>query len=422
MLEVQTPIQKEKQTALFPSNRKRWTIVGLLFTITVINLIDRQTLSVLAPILRETFHLSNVQYGRIVSALQFGMMTGELPLGHLMDRFGARIGLSFAVMWWSAATAAQAAARSGGMFGFIRFWMGTGECGNFSGGVKTIGRLFSQRDRTLAIGIFNSGSVVGSTLAPPLIVYLLHRYGFHAAFLVPAALGLLWVPVWWFAYGREHKPEHVRRTKEVSARTMLHDPNTWALMLCRGFIGPVMQFYWYWTPSYLASVRHASMIDIGMIAWIPFLFGDIGGVFGGWSAGKLQRRGMSVPKMRKLLMFSSALVCLTSALVPMISQTGIAILVIGIAVGADNFLSANMFAAITDLFEDKKVGRASAFMGVASGLSGLLFPLITGRLVDKISYTPVFLIVGLMPLVGTMFLFLLGRRYKTMPHPHWSAH
>ena len=196
---------REDTTTLVPIpsvSRCRWWILALLFVITVINFIDRQTLSVLAPVIRASFHLSNTQYGRIVSAFQFGMMSGEIPMGALMDRIGARIGLALAVFWWSSATGAQFLARNGVQFGLTRFWMGTGECGNFSGGVKTVTRLFAKSERTLAIGIFNGGSMVGATIAPPLIVYLLHRYGFRAAFLVPALCGIVWLPLWWWAFRR----------------------------------------------------------------------------------------------------------------------------------------------------------------------------------------------------------------------------
>ena len=174
----------------------RWITLALLFTVTVINFIDRQTVSILAPVLREVLHLTNEQYGRIVAAFQFGMMTGEFPMGWLMDRWGVRFGLGGAVLWWSIATASQSVSRSGLQLGLTRFWMGTGESGNYSGGIKSIFRIFAPAERTLAIGIFNSGSMIGATIAPPLIVYLAHTYGFRTAFLVPAALGILWLPLW----------------------------------------------------------------------------------------------------------------------------------------------------------------------------------------------------------------------------------
>jgi len=391
------------------ASNRRWLILALIFTITVINFIDRQTLSVLAPELMKVLHLTNAQYGRIVSALQFGMMSGEFPMGALMDRWGARIGMSIAVGWWSAATGAQILARTGTQFGLTRFWMGTGECGNYSGGMKTVTRLFRKRERTLAIGIFNSGSMIGSTIALPLIVFLMQHYGFRTAFLVPALAGFLWVPLWWYFYGREPKiPMDV--APKISSREMLKLPESWAVMACRFFIGPVMQFYWYWMPSYLVTVRHMSMIQLGFLGLIPLLLGDIGGVAGGWAAGLLQRRGLSILNVRRITMYGSALLCLTSLLVPHMSTILAALLMIGIAVFADNFLSANMFGAVTDLFTDRQVGRATGLTGVAGGVSGLLFPLLTGILIDHFSYKPVFFCVAFMPLLGTAALFAIARK------------
>jgi len=396
-------------------SRRRWIILGLLFTITVINFIDRQTLSVLAPVLRIAFHLSNAQYGRIVSALQFGMMSGEFPMGYLMDRWGARLGLSVAVLWWSSATGAQVFARSGLQFGVTRFWMGTGECGNYSGGMKTVTRLFGKEERTLAIGIFNSGSMIGVTIATPLIVYLLHRYGFRTAFLVPALAGLIWIPIWRLVYAHEIKPAQGEiQEKQVSLKTMLGESSTWAVMSSRFFIGPVIQFYWYWIPSYLFSVRHMSMVQIGIFAWMPFLLGDTGGIAGGWAAGLLQKRGLTIRNVRRVTMYGSSLLCITSLAVPYMNNAAAALMMIGVATMADNFLSVNMFAAITDLFPDRQVGRATGLTGVAGGLSGLLFPLLTGSLVDHVSYTPVFIMVAFMPLIGTIALFAFGRKYREL--------
>ena len=136
--------------------RRRWLVLALLLLITIINFIDRQTVSVLAPLIRASLHLSNTQYGRIVAAFQFGMMSGEFPMGWLMDRWGVRFGLLGAVLWWSAATGTQTLAKSGVQLGATRFWMGTGECGNYSGGLKAIFGAFAPAERTLAIGIFNS--------------------------------------------------------------------------------------------------------------------------------------------------------------------------------------------------------------------------------------------------------------------------
>jgi MFS transporter, ACS family, hexuronate transporter len=403
----------EKGSATQTQNKGRpWLLLSLLFILTVIMFVARQALSVMAPVLRTVFHLSNEQYGRIVSALGLGMMSGEFPMGMLMDWLGARLGLSVAVCWWSAATGSLALAGSGLQLGLSQFWKGTGECGAYSGGVKTVTRLFEKKDRTLAIGIFNGGSVIGATLAPPVIVYLLQRYGFRVAFLVPTVAGFLWIPLWWFLYKREPKIKTEDAGPRVSMGQMLGTSSSWAVMLCRFFVGPVMQFYWYWTPSYLFSARHMTMAEIGFLAWIPFLMGDVGGVLGGWFAGMLLRRGISVRNTRRLSMYGSALFCTVSFAVPYVRGMGASLTMISIAIAADNFLSAHMFGAVCDLFPDEQVGRATGLTGIAGGLSGMLFPLLTGLLVDRISYAPVFVLVAIMPMLGTVALFAAGRQYR----------
>jgi ACS family hexuronate transporter-like MFS transporter len=222
-------------------------------------------------------------------------------------------------------------------------------------------------------------------------------------------------------YGKEPKSTAPAGQPPVSARELLGNSSAWAVMLCRFFIGPVMQFYWYWTPSYLYSARHMTMVQIGFVAWIPFLMGDVGGIAGGWAAGVLIRRGFSVRNTRRLLMYGSALVCLLSFAVPYLRGITPVMIMLSVTIAADNFLSAHMFAAVTDLFPEHQVGRAAGLMGMAGGLGGLLFPLLTGVLVDRISYTPVFFLVGLMPLAGTVALFAVGRKYRRLDQPAPAA-
>ncbi|HEV2324916.1 MAG TPA: MFS transporter [Terracidiphilus sp.] len=416
MLQADESCRTESVSAAQAQDRRRpWLILSLLFLLTVIMFIARQALSVMAPVLRTVFHLSNEAYGRIVSALGFGMMSGEFPMGMLMDWLGSRLGLTVAVAWWSTATGSLALAGSGLQLGLSQLWKGTGECGAYSGGIKTVTRLFEKKDRTLAIGIFNGGSVIGATLAPPVIVYLLQHYGFRIAFLVPTTAGFLWIPLWWFLYRREPKAEAETARPRILMRQMLGKSSSWAVMLCRFFIGPVMQFYWYWTPSFLFSSLHMTMTEIGLLGWIPFLMGDVGGVVGGWFAGVLLRRGISVRNTRRISMYGSALLCAVSLAVPYMRGIGAPLAVISIAIAADNFLSAHMFAAVTDLFPDEQVGRATGLTGIAGGLSGMLFPLLTGWLVDRISYAPVFVLVAIMPMLGTLGLFIAGRHYRSEP-------
>lgn len=404
----------------------RWWVLAMLFLVTVINFVDRQSLSIVAPVLRESLKLSNTDYGIIVACFQMGMMIGEFPMGMLMDRLGVRFGFTFAATWWSVSNMLHALGKSMLHFSVLRFCLGTGECGNFSGGMKVVSQWFPVRERALAVGIFNGGSMIGSIIAPPLLVALTLHFGWHSAFLLPGALGLLWVIAWRKVY---HSPErhphitaaelaYIRQDKEVDAgappsnKQLLGLRETWALMACRMLVGPVVQFYIYWLPEYLYRERGLSLKAIGMFAWVPFLFGDIGSITGGWMAGALIRRGVSVTNARRITMFLGAACCLLSFAVVQARSVPGAMVGICVVLLGHTFLSANMFASISDLFPNGAVGRVTALTGIAGGLSGMLFPLLTGVLVDRFSYVPVFSLAAVMPAAGCAVLFLSVRSLR----------
>lgn len=402
----------------------RWWILALLFFATVINFVDRLTLSFVAPLLRDTFSLSNQDYGFIVSSFLFGMMVGEFPMGWLMDRKGPKLGFSFAVIWWSIANAMHVFGQSKWHFSLFRFWMGTGECGNYSGGVKVVGQWFPPRERAFAIGIFNGASLIAGIITPPLVVFITLKLGWKAAFLIPSLIGMLWVLFWRRFY---HSPsehpgvseaelQHIRSGEEdepkiePSNSQLLGLRQTWGVMLCRLLVGPVIQFYLFWLPEYLYRSRGLTLAAIGFVAVLPPIFGDVGSIGGGWITGELIKRGFSVQGARKTVMWAGAVLCAMSFVVvlahaPVIWTAAICLVYLG-----HYALSANMFATISDLFPNAAVARVTALTGIAGGFSGWLFPLLTGWLIDKVSFTPVFFITALMPAAGVMVLWLLAGR------------
>ena len=403
----------------------RWWILGLLFLVTVINFIDRQTLSIVAPVLRDTFHLSNQQYGYIVAAFMFGMMVGEFPMGMLMDRKGPRLGFTFAVISWSLATGLHSIGRSVLQFGLFRFWMGTAECGNFSGGMRVVSQWFPARERALAVGVFNGGSMLGSIIALPMIAFITVHFGWRMSFLVASSVGFVWVILWrLFYYTPQDHPQITQAEakyivtggdKDQAApptARLLSLRQTWGLMLCRMLVGPVVQFYLYWLPEYLYRQRGLSLAKIGMFAWVPFLFGDFGSILGGWFSGFLMKRGVSANAARKIALVAGASCCLLSIGVAKAPTAFWAIAFVCLVLMGHTGLSANMFATISDVFPNRGVGRVTGLTGIAGGLSGWLVPLLTGYLVDKFSYTPVFIMAALLPLSGVAMLFLLVGKIK----------
>src|SRR5450755_1926474 len=182
-----------------PSPR-RWLMISFAFWATVINYLDRQTLSVAAPVLREQFHLSNVEYSRVVFAFLLAYTLSNGVSGLVIDRLGTKIGYALCMAWWSVAALLHGLATGGLSLGMFRFLLGIGEAGNWPAGVKVVAEWFPPRERALACGIFNSGSSVGAILAPPIVAYILLTLGWRAAFLGVGAAGFVWLLFWWPIY------------------------------------------------------------------------------------------------------------------------------------------------------------------------------------------------------------------------------
>ena len=422
------PSQLSNQTAMPPLYRQvRWWILALLFFVTVINFVDRQALAVLGNDITDEFKLSNTAFGTIVSWFRFGMMLGEFPMGFLMDRVGVRIGLAFAVTWWSLGNGLHTISNSIWHFRIFRFWLGTGECGNYSGGNKLVATWFPVRERAFAIGVFNSASMAGSFIAAFLIIPIREHYGWRAGFLVPSLLGVIWVIVWWIFY-REPKDhpsiteaelqyitsdnDPGKKEAEPTNWQLLRLPQTWGLMLCRFWVGPVVEFYLYWMPKYFRDVRGLSIKDSAYFNSVTFVFGDLGSIGGGVVAGLLIARGLQVKSARQTTLFIGAGLCLLSFVVPMLTSIPLAIAAISLVLLGHTFLSANMFASISDVFPNSAVARVTGLTGVANGVSGMIFPIITGMIVDRTGYLPVFFMAALMPMIGILFLVATLKNYK----------
>ena len=388
----------------------RWRILALLVVSLMVNLVDRQVLSLVAPLMRDELSISNTGYGVIVAAFLLGMTLFQIPVGLALDRFGARAGLALLVSLWSFITGLHCWARSTMHFGVLRFLLGMAECGNYSAGVKVIGQWFPPHQRALAGGIFNSGSIAGSMLAPPLVVWLTMRFGWRNAFLLAASVGALWIIPWLMGYRR---PEQIGPAIGSGERTALrvhfHSRAVWTVLLMRALGGPVNHFYWYWLPEYLKRERGLSLEMIGVLAWLPYLFAGIGNVLGGWASGRLLARGWQLDAARKLVFCGGTACCLASMLVPLAPGAGSAIALIGLASFGIAAYAANLIGLITDLFPQRMLAQVTGIAGAGEGIIAMCTVLLTGVVVDRYSYLPVFLGAGILPVLGVGAFFLLLR-------------
>lgn len=410
-----------------PIKRLRWWIIGTLFLSTTINYIDRQTLSVLAPVILKELNLSHVDYSKIVSAFQVTYALTWLAGGIFLDVVGTRLGLALAVCWFSIASMLTGLANSVRSFAAFRFLLGIGEGCNWPGANKAVSEWFPARERGMAVAIFDSGSSVGGIVAALVVPWVAIRLGWRYAFLVSGSLGLFWVLVWLSIYRplkRHPRVSEEERQLIESGREMptastqmgvkrwlnlLKQRNVWGIVLGRSFTDPIWWFYVFWLPQYLSDVRGFSLKQIGSFVWIPFAASALGNYTGGVVSGLLIRRGMPVIRARKWVCVVSSLPILAGIPAALTGNTYWAITLICVATWGYATWSTMGLTFPSDLFPSDVVASVTGLSGLGAGLAGTLFTLAVGVMVERFSYLPAFFAAGLVPLLATAAVLILIR-------------
>src|SRR3989442_3205246 len=200
----------------------RWWIGGLLFASTVINYIDRQTLSLLAPYLKLEYRWTNTDYANIAIAFRVAYSVGQTVFGKLMDRVGTRRGLTLTVIWYSTISMLTSLANGFYSFSTFRFLLGAGESANWPAATKAVSEWFPKRERALATALFDSGSSIGGAVAPFIVLWIYFRWGWRPAFMIPGTLGFFWLIVWRWVY---YPPEIHHRVTRAELEMIVADKN-----------------------------------------------------------------------------------------------------------------------------------------------------------------------------------------------------
>jgi len=407
-----------------PVRGLRWWIATLLFLVTLINLVDRLTISVLAPVIISQLGLTNTQFAGMSSWFLVAYAASQGLSGKLFDRVGTRRGFTLSVLVWSVAAMAHAAARGLTSLSSLRFLLGLGEGGNWPGAAKVIAEWFPVRDRAFAMSIVNAASSIGSIVAPPLIVWLQLRFGWQTTFLATGAMGLGWLVLWllFFKTPERHAsitPEEYalirqdRRdstgSRNVGWRELLKHRQVWAIVLARFLTDPVWWLYLTWLPLYLYNVRGFSLKQIGLFAWVPYMAADAGSLIGGWMSGFLIARGWTVNKARKVVLLPGTLLMSAGILAATAEHPIAALAFIGVVLFGFQSWIGNVQTMPSDFFPERVVGSVAGLGGLGAGVGAILFTLTTGFVVDRFhSYTPILVTAAILPVLATAVLFLLG--------------
>jgi len=415
----------------FKIKNLRWVIAGLVLLNTIINYVDRQSLSVLAPELRRSLGLGDVSYGHVVQAFLVAYTGFYVIAGIIIDRWGVKIAYGGAMAWWSIAAMLNALSRSVGELGFFQFVLGVGESFNFIAAQKVAAEWYPPKERALLNGLSNAAAVAGAIITPPLVVYLMHRWNWQMAFVVTGAIGVLWLIPWFLLY---HSPTrhpnitdeelaYIREAEltsgapvepEVRWIDLLRYRETWGLLISRTVSDPVWWFYLFWLPKYLTESRGMTMKAMSAVIWIPYLASDIGSIMGGWYSGFLVSRNWKILEARdRVLLWSALMMPLGILTVFTRSQVG-ALACMCVVLFAHMSWKTNLMTLTIDIYPKRVVGSIAGIVALGSGLGAIGFAGIVGYVIKNYSYTPIFIAMGFMHITAYFIVRWTVRREKVV--------
>ncbi len=407
----------------------------MLFAATSINYMDRQVLSILAPVLQHSIGWNEQQYGYIVSAFQLAYALGLVVAGRMVDRLGTRIGYVVIMGLWSAAAMSHALVRSAFGFGVARFFLGLGESGNFPAAVKATAEWFPQRERSLATGIFNSGANLGAILAPAAIPWITLHYGWRPAFLATGTFSLLWILWWLLKYRRPEEDRRVSVTElalieeepvqeavtvthpegeeAAAARTswaeLLRHRQTWAFAVAKLLTDPIWYFYLFWMPKFLDARFHLGLAHLGLPLIVVYNLSAAGSIGGGYLPSLFARPGMRIERARLRAMLLCACCAVPVFFAGRTNNAWTAVLLLGLATAAHQGWSANLFTTASDMFPKRAVGAVVGIGMAAGSAAGVLFAALIGRILQVTgSYATLFVIAASAYLTGLLLLTTLA--------------
>jgi sugar phosphate permease len=406
---------------------QRWSVV-LLIAGGALNYVDRATLSVANKLIQDDLGIPVAKMGLLLSAFLWAYAFSQLPVGGLIDRYGPRRLLGLGLFCWSAAQAVGGFVRSFGTFIMARLALGVGEAPLFPGGARVVRDWFGLRERGFATGLLQSASSLGNFIAVPLLTFLMLTLSWRWMFIIVGATGVILAVVWWTVHRDPSEiqltPDEVRYLTEGDENTTTRPPSfaewrrlfahrtTWGMIA--GFFGTIYTLWLYtsWLPYYLEHERHMSVARVGLVAAIPYFFGCVGAVAGGWLCDFLTRNGWTPMGSRKLLMTCALLGIALCTLGTVLAQSNtMALTLISISLFLIYIASSAAWATVPVAAPSQYTASLGSMQNFGGYLGGALAPMITGFIVARTgSFSQALLLSAAVSLCSAVaYLLLVGQ-------------
>lgn len=388
------------------AGRLKWFVIGIFVLSSSLNYLDRLLLAAVAPTLKLEFHLSNAQYGQIISvfSLVYSVMA---PLsGWFIDTVGLNWGITVSMTVWSLAGMATGLGRGFPALLASRTVLGAAEAAGIPAAAKANGTYLAPPELAFGSAMNQVGITIGSIAAPLMVATLAPRYGWRSVFLICGALGFVWLPVWWLTAKAVPAPKVIQVIDKWDFTGILRDRRIWALAAANALVMTVYTLWSNWTTIYLVEQQHLTESQANQqFAWIPPVFAMLGGFSGGWLSFYLSthsNKGVFEARL-KTAWIASAFLLLTAA-VPFMPTPGLAAAAISLSFFWCLAISANFYVMPIDFFGARHAAFSVSLLTCSYGLMQTVLSPLIGRMVDRAGFTPVCLVMAVLPLAGVAIL------------------
>jgi MFS transporter, ACS family, hexuronate transporter len=399
--------------------RMRWVMISFAFLATVLNYVHRLSFNYLSADGELRKMIPNDAFGYIAMAFFIAYMLSNAFSGIVIDKLGTKLGYSLCMFFWTTAGLVHAFARTPFQFGVCRFFLGIGEAGNWPAALKLTSEWFPPHERSTASGIFNSGSALGAIIVPPLVAFMGFRYGWQYTFIILGIVGYIWLAMFWFVYRTPKTAIKEVKARTIPALKLLRTRFLSMFILAKIFLEPIWYFVTFWLGRYLVDVHHWDLKQIGWYAILPFLIADAGNIIGGYFTQFIIKKGVPIPKARKIAIgISGGIMGLSLLIGPLIITTPMsALLVFGIAGFGYTSYTANALALPADVMPKSAAASTWGLACIGNGIGGAIFQALSGIVLTAVSvshnytiaYNVLFIGFGVCAIIGILImLFGMG--------------
>ncbi|MGW1737687.1 MFS transporter [Nocardia sp. NPDC001965] len=431
--------------AITPSTKTgavRFTVLAMIFAVTVINYADRATVSIAGDAIQNEFGISSITLGYIFSAFGWSYLIGQIPGGWLLDRFGSKRVYGCAVLTWSLFTMFQgfignfSMGTAVGLLFMLRFLVGLAEAPAFPGNARVVAAWFPTSERGTASAVFNSAQYFSTIVFAPLMGWLVTALGWEHVFTVIGGIGVLFALLWTKviysprrhprlsagelsfieAGGAQVDMDQPNTDPRTSGRVQLHyiamllrNRMTFGVFLGQFAITTITWFFLTWFPVYLVQDRGMSILEAGFIAVLPALCAFVGGIAGGLFSDLLIRNGWSLTAARKTPIVAGLLLAGAIVICNYVESSWLIVALMSLAFFGKGF-GALGWAVMSDMSPKEISGLGGGVFNTFGAIAAITTPIVIGYLVgDSGSFDWALIFVGACALLAVVsYVFIVG--------------